>query len=84
MAEDRLRIAAKVIVTNAEGIETGGGEVFMGHMKLEDIYNAEKYLLTEMPQLFVKLLEVEKSKKKVVKKAKKKVAKKIVKKAGKE
>jgi hypothetical protein len=56
---ERLRIAVKTLITNSDGKETAGSEIFLGEMKLEDIKVVEKVLLAKIPQIFLDLLSQE-------------------------
>jgi len=52
----RHRLSVKTVVTNEQGKETAGAEIFLGEMKLEDIKAVEKVLLVEIPKLFLGML----------------------------
>jgi len=54
---DRLKVAVKTVITNADGKETAGAEIFLGEMKLEDVKKAEAVLLTEIPRIFLGMLQ---------------------------
>ena len=53
---DRHRITVKTTITNAEGKETAGAEIFLGEMKLSDVKQVEKILLEKIPAIFTSML----------------------------
>jgi len=53
---DRHKISVKTVITNAEGKETAGAEIFLGEMKLSDVKACEKVLLEKIPQIFLGML----------------------------
>jgi hypothetical protein len=53
----RHKVSVKTIITNEDGKETAGAEIFLGEMKLEDVKKAESVLLTEVPKIFLGMLQ---------------------------
>ena len=53
---DRHKIEVRIVVTNSEGKETAGAELFLGEMKIEDVKCAEKELLEKIPAIFLGML----------------------------